>query len=264
MADVLDEMITVKEVEISPFPNGYSFLSFGSAKQFVIETGVASAAQGGGIISGDSHTTMELGSGKYAMAISDGMGNGARAQEESGETLRLLQQILQTGIPEHIAIKSINSILSLRTTDEMFATLDLAMINLHDANIRYLKIGSSPSFIKRQDDILTVEASNLPMGIIQEFDVEIVSDQLKSDDLLIMMSDGILEGPLQAEQSERWIKQKLRQMKTNDPQEIADLLLEEVIRTRAGVIADDMTVLVARIEKNIPEWSPISVLDSYA
>src|SRR5699024_6537748 len=108
-----------------------SFLAFGSAKQYVVETGVASAAKGGGIISGDSYVTMELGAGKYAMAISDGMGNGERAQEESRETLRLLQQILQTGIPERVAIKTINSILSLRTTDEMFATLDLAMVNLH-------------------------------------------------------------------------------------------------------------------------------------
>lgn len=264
LSEILDEVIVVKQTEISPFPSGYSFLAFGSAKQYVVETGVANAAKGGGIISGDSYVTMELGAGKYAMAISDGMGNGERAQEESRETLRLLQQILQTGIPEQVAIKSINSILSLRTTDEMFATLDLAMINLHNANVRFLKIGSSPSFIRRGSDMLTIEASNLPMGIIQEFDIDIVSEQLKSDDLLIMMSDGILEDPTHTPNTEGWIKQKLRQMKTNAPQEVADLLLEEVIRTRAGVIADDMTVVVAKIEKNIPKWSPISVLEDYA
>src|SRR5699024_7355163 len=135
--------------DVSPLPNGYSFFTFGSAKEFVVETAVSSAAKGGGVISGDSYTTIELGAGKYALAISDGMGNGSRAREESRETLRLLQQILQTGIPEQVAIKSINSILSLRTTDEMFATLDLAIINLHNAFVRFLKIGSSPSFIKR-------------------------------------------------------------------------------------------------------------------
>ncbi|HLR23683.1 MAG TPA: stage II sporulation protein E, partial [Pseudogracilibacillus sp.] len=252
LSEILDEVIVVKQAEVSPFPSGYSFLSFGSARQYVVETGVANAAKGGGLISGDSYVTMELGVGKYAMAISDGMGNGERAQEESRETLRLLQQILETGIPERVAIKTINSILSLRTTDEMFATLDLAMIDLHNVNVRFLKIGSSPSFIKRSDDMFTVEASNLPMGIIQEFDVDIVSEQLKSDDLLIMMSDGILEGPAHVPNAESWIKQKLRQMKTDNPQEVADLLLEEVIRVRSGVIADDMTVVVAKVKKNIP------------
>ncbi|WP_067729670.1 stage II sporulation protein E [Oceanobacillus damuensis] len=259
LSDILGEMIIVKQEEISPFPNGYSYLAFGSAKEFTIKTGAASAAKGGGLVSGDSFTTIELGAGKFAMAISDGMGNGKRAREESVETLRLLQQILQTGIPEKVAIKSINSILSLRTTDEIFATLDLAVIDLHDASVRFLKIGSTPSFIKRGNKMMKVEASNLPMGIIQEFDVEIVSDQLSSDDLLIMMSDGIFEGPKHVENIDLWLKRKIREMATDDPQEVADLLLEEVIRTRSGEIKDDMTVLVAKIAKNTPEWAAVPV-----
>ncbi|MBY7141640.1 stage II sporulation protein E [Virgibacillus sp. NKC19-3] len=264
LSDILQEMIVVKQEDISPFPNGYCYLAFGSAKEFVIETGAANAAKGGGLISGDSYTTIELGAGKYAMAISDGMGNGKRAKEESVETLRLLQQILQTGIPEKVAIKSINSILALRTTDEMFATLDLAVIDLHNAYVRFLKIGSTPSFVKRGEKMLKVEASNLPMGIIQEFDVDIVSEQLRSDDLLIMMSDGIFEGPKHVENTDLWVKRKIREMKTDDPQEIADLLLEEVIRTRSGEIGDDMTVLVAKVMKNTPEWAAVPVYQGKA
>lgn len=259
LSDILNEMIIVEDEKVSPFPNGYCHLSFGSAKGYVISTGVASAAKGGGLVSGDSYTTIELGVGKYALAISDGMGNGNRAHEESEETLRLLQQILQTGIPENVAIKSINSILSLRTTDEMFATLDLAVINLHNAFVRFLKIGSIPSFIKRGKEILNIEASNLPMGIIAEFDVEIVSQQLKAGDLLIMMSDGIFEGPKHITHIDVWFKRKIREITTDDPQEIADLILEEVIRARAGSIEDDMTVLVAKIEKNKPQWTSVPI-----
>ena len=48
-----------------------------------METGIANAARGGGLISGDSYTLLELGTGKYAMAISDGMGKGKRAREAS-------------------------------------------------------------------------------------------------------------------------------------------------------------------------------------
>ncbi|WP_010094847.1 stage II sporulation protein E [Ornithinibacillus scapharcae] len=264
LSDILNETIVVKQEEISPFPNGYSFLAFGSAKEFTVETGVAHAAKGGGIISGDSYTMIELGAGKYAMAISDGMGNGVRASEESRETLRLLQQILQTGIPEKVAIKSINSILALRTTDEMFATLDLAVINLHNAFVRFLKIGSTPSFVKRGSQLMKIEASNLPMGIIQEFDVDIVNEQLKAEDILIMMSDGIFEGPKHVENIDLWLKRKIREMETDNPQEIADLLLEEVIRTRSGEIEDDMTVLVAKVKKNIPEWATFPIYQTKA
>lgn len=264
LSDILNETIVVKQEEISPFPNGYSFLAFGSAKEFTVETGVAHAAKGGGVISGDSYTMIELGAGKYAMAISDGMGNGVRASEESRETLRLLQQILQTGIPEKVAIKSINSILALRTTDEMFATLDLAVINLHNAFVRFLKIGSTPSFVKRGNQLIKIEASNLPMGIIREFDVDIVNEQLKAEDILIMMSDGIFEGPKHVENIDLWLKRKIREMETDNPQEIADLLLEEVIRTRSGEIEDDMTVLVAKVKKNIPEWATFPIYQTKA
>ncbi|WP_257351308.1 stage II sporulation protein E [Pseudalkalibacillus decolorationis] len=257
LSDILEETVIVKSEECAVYPNGYCHVVFSSAQNFVVETGVSSAAKGGAWISGDSHSMIELGVGKYAVAISDGMGNGERAHLESNETLKLLQKILQSGIDETTAIKSVNSVLSLRTTDEVFSTLDLAMIDLQAASVRFLKIGSSPSFVKRGDQVRMIEGSNLPMGIIEEFDVEVVNDQLKSGDLLVMMSDGIFEGPKHVENTELWMKRKIREIDSDDPQIIADLLLEEVIRTDSGQIEDDMTVVVTKIERNIPKWSTI-------
>lgn len=264
LSDILGEMIVVKKEEISPFPNGYSYLTFGSAKEYIVETGAANAAKGGGLISGDSYKTMELGEGKFAVAISDGMGNGKRAREESEETLRLLQKILQIGIPEKVAIKSINSILALRTTDEIFATLDLAVIDLNHAIVKFLKVSAAPSFVKRGDEIFKVEAGNLPMGILHDVDIDIVSDQLFAGDILIMISDGVFDGPKHVENTELWLKRTLKEMETEEPQEIADLLLEEVIRTKSGEIDDDMTVLVTKIKKNQPKWASVPIYPNKA
>ncbi|WP_453992520.1 stage II sporulation protein E [Bacillus nitroreducens] len=257
LSDILEETILVKKEECSAYPNGYCHVTLGSAKAFVIDTGVAHAAKGGGLVSGDSFSTIELGVGKHAVAISDGMGNGERAHYESNETLELLKKILQSGIEEKVAIKSVNSILSLRTTDEIFSTLDLAVIDLQDASAKFLKIGSTPSYIKRGDKISKIQASNLPMGIIEDFEVEVVDEQLKAGDLLIMMSDGIFEGPKHVENYDMWMKRKIKEIKTDDPQEIADLIMEEVIRTRSGQIEDDMTVVVTKIKHNTPKWAAI-------
>jgi stage II sporulation protein E len=76
--------------------------------------------------------------------------------------------------------------------------------------------------------------------------------------LLVMMSDGIFESPRHVENIDIWLKRKIREMHTTVPQEMADLLLEEVVRNRAGEIEDDMTVMVAAIERNMPEWASIS------
>lgn len=257
LSDILGETIAVMAEDVESQP-GICFANFRSTQKYVVSTGVAHAAKGGGLISGDSYTTMELGAGKFAMAISDGMGNGERAKMESMETLELLQKILLSGIEEKVAIRSINSILSLRTTDEIFSTLDLAMIDLHDAKAKFLKICSTPSFLKRGDRVFKIESSNLPLGYMEGIDVDVVSEQLKAEDLLIMMSDGIFDGPKNIENVEFWMKRKIKDFQTDDPQEVADLILEEVIRTR-GDISDDMTVVVAKIKHNTPRWSAIPV-----
>lgn len=256
LSDICGEHIMVHLKE-QAFPTGELHVTFRSAKRFTVTTGIAHAAKDGGLVSGDSYSTIELGMGKYAIAISDGMGNGERAHHESNETLQLLRKILLSGIEEKVAIKSVNSILSLRTTDEIFSTLDLAIIDLRDASSRFLKIGSTPSFIKRGSQVKKIEASNLPIGIIQEFEVDVVAEQLKAGDLLIMMSDGIFEGPRHVENYELWMKRKLLELKTNEPQEVADLIMEEVIRTGTGEIKDDMTIVVAKIQHNTPKWAAI-------
>ena len=258
LSDILGETIVVHSEKCATDSTGECEVIFRSAKKYTVETGVAHAAKGGGLVSGDSYTILEIGSGKFALAISDGMGNGERAHFESMETLKLLQKFLQSGIEEKIAIKSVNSVLSLRTTDEIFSTLDLAMIDLQDAKAKFLKICSIPSFIKRGDKIIKIESSNLPMGIIEDFDVDVVSEQLKAGDVLIMMSDGIFEGPGHVENMEFWMKRKIKELQTDDPQAISDLILEEVIRAK-GVIDDDMTVVTAKIMHNTPKWASIPV-----
>lgn len=259
LSDILGETIIVNSEECSSVPTGYCHVTFRSAKAFTVDTGVAHAAKDGGFVSGDSYSMISLSGGKHAVALSDGMGNGERAHIESKETLKLLQKILQSGIEEKIAIKSVNSILALRTTDEIFSTLDLAMIDLQNASVKFLKVGSTPSFIKRGSQVKKVQASNLPIGILQEFEVDVVNEQLKAGDLLIMMSDGVFEGPKHVENYDLWMRRKISEIETTDPQEVADLIMEEVIRSRSNTIGDDMTVIVSKVRHNTPKWASIPI-----
>lgn len=260
LSDLVKETIILKREEPRFYANGYSHLSFGSAQAFVMESGVAKVAKGGEWLSGDNYSMIELNSDKYAIAISDGMGNGEKAYLESSETLALLQKVLQSGIEETVAIKSVNSILSLRNTEEMFSTLDLAMIDMNDAHAKFLKIGSTPSFIKRGNRVSKVEAGNLPMGIIPEFEVEVVQEQLRDGDLLIMCSDGVLEAKRSVENREQWMKRIISEIATDDPQEVADIILERVIRSEDGnIIEDDMTIVVTQIKLHKPKWTSIPI-----
>ncbi|MNP24059.1 Stage II sporulation protein E [compost metagenome] len=238
---------------------GLATVTFGSAKTFEITTGVAGTAKGGDLLSGDSFSAKELGNGTYAVALSDGMGNGERARLESSTALNILEQLLQSGMDETLAIKSVNSILMLRSPDEVYATVDMALIDEYSARTTFMKIGSSPSFIKRGNDVIPISASNLPIGIIQDIEVDLVTVQLYPGDTLVMMTDGIYDAPGYAVNKELWIKRLIQEIDSEEPQEIADCLLESVIRYQKNVIHDDMTVVVAKIDHLMPQWSTLHI-----
>ncbi|MEK4362936.1 stage II sporulation protein E [Paenibacillus sp. FSL M8-0212] len=259
ISDVLDEHIAVLHETMTDPRQGLATVTFGSAKTFEVTTGVAAAAKGGDVMSGDSFSTVELGNGTFAVALSDGMGNGERARMESSAALNILEQLLQSGMDEKLAIKSVNSVLMLRSPEEMYATVDMALIDEYTAETTFMKIGSTPSFIKRGQEVIQVSASNLPIGIIKDIEVDLVTVQLQPGDILIMMTDGIYDAPGYAVNKELWMKRLIQEIDTDDPQDLADCLLESVIRYQQHEILDDMTVVVGKVEHFRPEWATLRV-----
>lgn len=259
LSDILGEHIAViQEIPLGG-REGLAIVTLKSAKLFEVQTGMAGTAKGGDLLSGDSYSAMEIGNGTYAVAISDGMGNGERARMESSTALNILEQLLQSGMDETLAIKSVNSILMLRSPDEVYATVDMALIDQYSARTTFMKIGSSPSFIKRGNEVIPISASNLPIGIIQDIEIDLVTVQLYPGDTLIMMTDGIYDAPGHAVNKELWIKRMIQQVQDDDPQVMADCLLESVIRYQSNVIVDDMTVVIAKVDHTRPEWSTVHI-----
>ncbi|MGN7360985.1 stage II sporulation protein E [Paenibacillus sp. SAF-054] len=259
LSDILDEHIAVLHESSVSSKDGLATVMFGSAKTFEITTGIAGAAKGGDLLSGDSFSMVELGNGTFAVALSDGMGNGERAKQESSTALSILEQLLQSGMDEKLAIKSVNSILMLRSPDEVYATVDMALIDQYTAETTFMKIASTPSFIKRGLEVIPVSASNLPIGIIQDIEVDLVTLKLQAGDIVIMMTDGIYDAPGHAVNKELWMKRLIQEIDSDDPQHIADILLEKVIRYQQNIIHDDMTVVVGKVEHFRPEWTTLHV-----
>jgi len=111
---------------------------------------------------------------------------------------------------------------------------------------------------------MQLAGNNLPIGIIEHVELDTVSTSLMAGDILVMMSDGLFDGPKHVINNDLWLERKIREMETYEPQEIADLLLEEVVRGELGVIHDDITVIVAKITKEKPKWATFSVSASQA
>lgn len=260
LSEILGETITVRSVE-QYTDHAAQRIRLSSARQYQVLSGFASVAKDGTLKSGDFFSVMDLGNGKCAIALSDGMGNGERANQESSAAVNLVQQLLRAGFPEEVAIKTVNSALVLRSTDEMFATLDLAIVDLFTAKAEFLKVGSVPSFVRQGEKVMMVRGESLPIGILDEIEIQTKSVELQEGNLLVFMSDGIFEALSKLPEPEDWVCRQLERFATDDPQRLADWLLEAAVRVDGGMIRDDMTIVCARIERYKPGWATIRLPD---
>lgn len=215
-----------------------------------ITTGVVRAAKNPGEVSGDSYTSIPLQDGKHMLALSDGMGSGKRAAKESRTTIDLLENFFEAGFNREIALKTINSILMLRSSDEMFSTIDLSIIDQHTGKTEFIKIGAVSTFIKRGNKIKMIASNSLPVGILEEVNLDITKQQLEDGDFIIMLSDGLLDANPFVEDKEQWIMEQLESIHSKNPQKIAEILLERVKKESKYGLTDDTTILVTKIWKN--------------
>lgn len=193
-------------------------------------------------VSGDSVYCGEIRKGQYAVALSDGMGNGRRAAEESNLTVQTIYRLLAAGFQPELALHIMNSILLYRAGDEIYSTLDLALFDLYSGELRLYKIGGSLTLLKRGDRVEVVKIPALPMGIVGEIAVPSVSYRLKPGDQIMLLSDGVAEAG--RSQGIQWLTEAIGQMKSTDPQTLADLLISKAVK-RCGVREkDDMTAVV--------------------
>ncbi len=217
------------------------------SRGFVFRVWSGAAQMGKESVCGDSFTIATLKQGKQLIALSDGMGVGEKAWRESQAAVRLLENLLASGFDQATTLKTINSMLLLRSNAESFATLDMAMLDLYSGEVDFIKIGSAPSYIKQGRKISTIVSTSPPIGILEDIDLVSERRQLKIGEILVMVSDGVLETPRKGS-GDNWIPGYLASLNESDPQMIAELLIQKALGLCRGNPADDMTVICAVLE----------------
>ena len=218
------------------------------ANRYTASTKVARVIKDGNILSGDSYSFMDINNSQFLVALSDGMGAGESAHNQSSATISMLEKMMEAGFGEEMSIKTINSMLMLKSTEEIFSTIDMTLIDLHKGTANFAKIGSAPCFIKRGDNkIDVIDSSSLPIGIISDIHVHENSKKLQDGDFIIMVSDGITE--VNKESGEQWLIDYLSTLDTRNPQEMADKILNQALQFTGNMPIDDMTVLVTKVWK---------------
>ena len=216
---------------------------------FEVIDGVAGCVKGSEVISGDTSTVMRLEHGQVLMSLSDGMGSGVKAGEESNYVIGLMEALFDTGFDKGAAVRLVNSLMFLRSDRQAFSTLDAAVINCYKGTCDMIKAGAASSYIRRKSGAVEeIVSHSLPAGAFTSADYDSVTKNLSDGDMVIMLSDGVansrrFEMDSGDGRGGKSLLQYIEAMPEMNPQEMAEDILNHA-RADTLEMADDMTVVV--------------------
>ena len=221
--------------------NRYTFVT---KPAYACSYGVARLTKEGEEISGDNFAAREHLRGHYLFALSDGMGSGWQASRESETVLELLEQFVDAEFTMEVALRLMNAAMVFGG-QERYSTLDVCMVDAYTGICEFYKVGGHVSFIRHRSGVELVAEENLPIGAAPRLDTMPWRGHLEDGDLLVMITDGVIEY-LKGARPAEVLREIIGEISEKDPETFSRKVLEQVLIRTEGRIHDDMTVLTVR------------------
>lgn len=187
---------------------------------------------------GDSYSLYQSDK-QFYVAISDGMGNGMKANEESKFSLDTLFSMIKTKMDVKSSIVTANDLIRLKNEYESYSTLDLLAINKYSHIASFYKLGAISSFIIRDHGVTSVNNYSLPLGILDDVLINPSSYKLKKKDIIVMCSDGMIDD------NNLEVTNILENISYDKPDIICNMLFSQLMNIRKNI--DDATIIVITI-----------------
>jgi len=221
---------------------GYSVLNLRTAPKFDCVFGVSQKTKNGSKVSGDTYSIIKLNGDKILFVINDGMGSGERAEKTSELAISLVENFYKAGFDNELILSTINKLLSLHK-EEIFSALDICILDQKNGLADFIKMASPNSYILGEDECKVVETGALPIGIVEDSKPKVNKHVIEAKDFVILLSDGVSD----SFENEEEISSCIKSIRTRNPQEFADCLLEKALQKNNGYAVDDMTIIAIKI-----------------
>jgi len=234
----LNESLDIEILKTPMHQLGYTYLVLKHHARYYVQYGVTQSAKDP-VACGDSYCLFSMNENQY-FALSDGMGQGQKASDDSTLTLDIMKQLILNGISLNESIQSVNALLKIKNRNDMFTTLDMIQVNLVMGSAVFVKYGACPTYILREREIIEVKAQSLPMGIVSPLETITQKVQLMKDDIIFMVSDGL------STQFHDFLEEHKFLIDDDHPKEIAHMLMNMANDEDRN---DDMTLIVLKLCK---------------
>ena len=241
---VCGHKMAVYETFPSVRPN-YTVVNLKTAPRYDCLFGISQKTKNGSKVSGDTYSLVKLDGDRILMAISDGMGSGQTAEDVSDISISLIENFYKAGFDNDIILSTVNKLLNLHK-EEIFSAIDVGILDLKNGIIDFIKMASPKTFILKENELKEVSSTSLPLGIVDDVHPFVEKEVIGNGDFVILLSDGVSD----SFESDEELKEELKNIKTKNPQEFADELIEKCLNRNKGMAVDDLTVLVVKIFEN--------------
>lgn len=182
--------ITTPEFDISEKSDCVMSFRRGPALHF--EYAQHLGAKNGEEISGDTVNFFYGKQGYFRAVLCDGMGSGREAAVSSRLASLFLEKMLDTGAEKGVILELLGNALMSRP-EESFSTVDLFEADTITGKAEFVKAGAAPSYVIRKGKLYKIFSATLPIGIVPEFTSEVTRFEIKPGDVIIMISDGVVQ-----------------------------------------------------------------------
>ncbi len=245
----LNEKMMLNEAKTKKLnKQGKRVFSYLSDDKYIIQIGQATKLKKDSAVSGDSSLQIRLNDGKYLLALSDGMGSGPEARKSSQIAIKMLERLLMSGFDKNTSIDLINTTI-MNANEEIFATLDIVIIDLYNGKIEFIKNGACPTYIKNKKKVQIVKSLSLPAGILKDINLTTYDKDIENQDIIVLCTDGIIDSNVEYKNKELWVKYILEDIETDNCQKISDLIINEAVDNNYGIAKDDMSIIVCKLTK---------------
>ena len=214
------------------------------AEPLAVSVGIAAMKKQGEKVSGDRGTYFKTDAGVLCVILSDGMGCGDEAAEDSRRVIGILEKFLRAGMEPAVAMKLLNSVLLLRDAESWgFATVDLMCVDLFTGQTCFYKYGAAPSYVLAGRSIRRVKGETLAAGLSagEGTAPDVVRMRLKPGCTAVIATDGVI-----ADAEDEWLRNLLLQG-SDDMKGLARAVLKQAEELYGAL--DDMTVVTVRVEE---------------
>ncbi len=242
--------LTLKEESRKIIGRSYEVICMHETPAFTCKTAVRRMSRFDDEVSGDNFYIGNIGNDQKVIIIADGMGNGKKAADESNELIDAIEELLMAGFDKDMSIRIVNSYLAEKSKGENFTTLDMLLIDLHTGYGVMYKQGAATTYIKRKDWMELVKSTSLPVGIIEGATCEKCSKKFFPGDLIVMVSDGVLES-IVFENKDDYMQELLEGLSSDDPEDVVKEISDQIKAMSGNRLADDATVVVCKLVKTL-------------